>query len=189
MRFIGLDVAYRNVGVVILDYAGDLVESTHLKCPATRDPDGFLWHWNAADLFLPGDVVAIEGLSFGSFGKSHLLAGAHSAWLTEAVMGSSWVFVPVPLRVKLWATGSAKATKQEMIAWARSELGERCSPKRLSEHEADALALAQIAHMADRVRKEGPTACPPDRLKLFMNPKKTGLLDTENTGYYRGMYG
>ena len=189
MRYIGLDVAYRNVGVVILDHAGVCVSSQHLKCTATIDPDGFAWHRHAAlQLLMPGDVVAIEGLSFGSIGKTHILAGAHAAWLEAAVYESSLVFVPVPMRVKLWAVGTTKASKPDMIAWARAELGDR-APKKLSEHEADALALAQIALTGYALLDGAPLDLPPHRRQLFHHPKQTGLLEVPGRSFYRGYHG
>lgn len=189
MRFIGLDVAYRNVGVVILDHAGVCVSTQHLKCAAARDPDGFAWHRQAASqLLMPGDVVAIEGLSFGSIGKTHVLAGAHAAWLETAVYEGSLVFVPVPARVKLWAVGNVKAKKPEMIAWARTELADR-APTKLSEHEADALALAQIALTGYALLHNAPLELPPHRRQLFHHPKQTGLLEVPDRSFYRGYHG
>lgn len=189
MRFIGLDVAYRNVGVVILDHVGVCVSTAHLKCAETTDPAGFAWHRNAAlQLLMPGDVVAIEGLSFGSIGKTHVLAGAHAAWLETAVAETHLVFVPVPARVKLWAVGTVKAKKPEMIAWARQELGDR-APKKLSEHEADALALAQTALAGYYLLEGSPLDLPPIRRQLFHHPKHTGLLQVPDRSFYRGYNG
>lgn len=188
-RYIGLDVAYRNVGVVILDDAGVLLSSKHLKCGADTDPSGFAWHREQADgLFLPDDVVAIEGLSFGSIGKTHVLAGAHAMWITAAVRDTAWVYVPVPARVKLWAVESVGATKAQMKAWARDELG-ALAPVKLSEHEADALSLAQIARAADLIRMGEPVILSETRAKLFRQPKGTGLLDVPGRSFYQGHHG
>lgn len=189
MRFIGLDVAYRNVGIVILDSAGALVSSEHRKCNALRDPEGFAWHQRQADLlFAPDDVVAIEGLSFGSIGKTHLLAGAHALWVLAAVRDTSCLYVPVPSRVKLWACEKVTATKAEMRAWARTELGLDAKMK-LSEHEADALSLAQIARTADQLQRGMYVPLSATRSHLFRQPKGTGLLDTPDRSYYHGHKG
>lgn len=188
-RYIGLDVAYRNVGVVVLDDAGVLLSSQHLKCTADTDPVGFAWHRQQADgLFRPDDVVAIEGMSFGSIGKAHVLAGAHAMWITAAVRDAAWVYVPVPARVKLWAAERVTATKAEMKAWARAELG-ALAPSKLSEHEADALSLAQIARAADLLRADVPVALSDTRAKLFRQPKGTGLLDAPGRSFYQGHHG
>lgn len=186
MRFVGLDVAYRNVGVVILDPAGVCTYTAHLKCPAATDPEGFTWHRRQADqLIQPGDVIAIEGMSFGSIGKTHVLAGAHAYWLEASVRQGHLVFVPVPARVKLWAVSSTKAKKPEMIAWARAELGDR-GPTKISEHEADALALAQIAFTGYSLVNGSSLALTPERRQLFHTQKQTGLLQVPDRSFYRG---
>lgn len=189
MRYIGLDVAYRNVGLAILDAAGDLVSREHLTCAATRDPEGFRWHAEQTALFLPDDIVAIEGLSFGSrHGKMHLLSGAHAIWLEAAFHQSSLVFVVPPQRVKIWAVDTAKAKKPEMIAWGRAQL--QLSPKvKLSEHEADALALAQVARAAERRMRYRFVSLTKRQGEILQNRKGDGVLQKPDLSFYRGHYG
>jgi len=182
-------VAYRNVGVVILDHAGVCVEHQHLRCQVDPVPSAFTWHRTIAESVLqPGDVVAIEGLSFGSIGKTHVLAGAHAYWLETATRCGHLVFVPVPARVKLWAVGSAKATKTQMIAWARNALGydQAC---RLSEHEADALSLAHIAHAGYALLEGREPAMTTAQHLIFYTTKQTGLLQAEGRSFYWGADG
>lgn len=190
MRFIGLDVAYRNVGVVVLDHAGVCVDRQHLRCKEDAVPEAFTWHRVMADRWLvPGDVVAIEGLSFGSIGKTHVLAGAHAYWLEAAVRQGHLVLVPVPMRVKLWALDSVKATKAEMIAWARTALALDRTVK-LSEHEADALALAQLAQAGYNLLHAGKDPALTDRQRtIFHTIKSTGLLQAEGRSFYWGANG
>jgi Holliday junction resolvasome RuvABC endonuclease subunit len=190
VQFIGLDVSYRNVGVVVIDHTGACLRSTHLKCKATIDPEGFAWHRHVAQhMLMAHHVVAVEGLSFGSLGRTHVLAGAHAIWMEAAVLHCDLVFVPVPARVKLWALGTVKATKKEMIAWARSEMAES-APAKLSEHEADALSLAQIASAGYRLLGDEPM---PDlsavRRGIMTNSKATGLLQVPDRSFYRGYHG
>lgn len=189
MRFVGLDVAYRNVGVAVLDHAGVCDFTRHLKCAETTDPAGFAWHrWAALQHLQPGDIVAIEGMSFGSIGKTHVLAAAHAAWLETAVAETALVFVPVPARVKLWAVGTVKATKPQMIAWGREELG-LLAPKKLSEHEADALALANIARVGYSLLKGSDVPLSETRRQIFHNAKQTGLTQVPDRSFYRGHNG
>lgn len=191
MRYVGLDVSYRNVGVVILDSSGELSLRESLVCEAVREPDGFAWHRRQAEsLFLPDDVVAIEGQAFGAFSKKSMVAGAHAVWLETAVAQTSLVFVPPPKRGKKWATNDGKATKAQMKAWARAELGLPTSRAvKFTEHEADALALAQIARAGDRLLRKRYVDIGADRRLLMENKKGNGVIQVPNQSVYRGFYG
>lgn len=190
MRYIGLDVSYRNVGAVILDVAGDLRSRESLVCDAVREPDGFAWHRRQAErLFLPDDIVAIEGQSFGSFGFKSMLAGAHAAWLEAAVAQTSLVFLPAPKRGKKWATGKGDATKAQMKAWARAQLGITDRKVKLTEHEADALALAEIARAADRVLRTRYIDLALHQRIIIENKDGNGVIQALNRTMYRGFYG
>lgn len=187
MRYIGLDVSYRNVGVAILGHTDVGASLEHLQCKSPNDPEGFAWHLETAERTIKiGDVIAIEGLSFGSIGKTHVLAGAHAMWMKVAYERCRLLFVPVPVRVKIWATGLAKAKKHDMIAWAKTQVP---WPK-VSEHEADALALAEMARSGYTLMEHGlDPKLTPRRLEILYNTKQNGLTQVENRSFYRGRNG
>lgn len=188
MRFVGLDVSYRHVGLVVLDESGEVVGLEHLQCKSKAEVEGYAWHLTRASEWLErGDVVAIEGMSFGSKGRMNVLAGAYAMWVTIAAVRSQYVFVPVPIRVKLWALGTHKASKEDMVAWAEGVVGRAG----LSEHEADALAIAQIAR-ASFLHLQGVldvTTLTAKQHTALENKDGTGLVQALNKSYYRGAHG
>lgn len=196
MRFVGLDTAYRNTGVVILDGSGALLQRHHLKNKLTSEPEGFrFWLVEAQGILHAGDIVAIEGLSYGSVGRSHVLAASYAMWLLEAFQVGITVYIVPPIRVKKWALNDVKAKKPALIAWARNELGLTQKIK-LSEHEADALALAQIALAAHAVHSQGDfstekgpslVAVLPHRRQMLHNSKGDGVTQTLGKSYFKGL--
>jgi Holliday junction resolvasome RuvABC endonuclease subunit len=140
-------------------------------------------------VFLPGDIVAIEGLSFGSsYGKAHLLNGAHAIWLDAAFHQTTLVFVVPPQRVKIWAVNTSKVKKAPVIAWAREQLQIDRKVK-ISEHEADALSLAQIARAAERRMRGRFVALTPRQQDILQNKKGDGVIQKPDLSFYRGQYG
>jgi Holliday junction resolvasome RuvABC endonuclease subunit len=196
VRYVGVDSAYRTTGVVILDHAGQLVRRVALKCPSKRDPDGLLWWRDVIDEVIePGDVVGLEGLSFGSTGRAHILSGVYALWQMAAIERGRYLFVVPPIRAKLWATQNAKADKVQMIAWASQyfalhEMSTWEIPK-VTEHEADALALALVAQVAyDAMQDPGRVlSLPKYRQEALINRLGTGVIQAEDKAFYRGRYG
>lgn len=94
------------------------------------------------DICLAADLVAIEGVSFGSHSShAHEIGGL--AWiirvaLTEA--GIAWVDVP-PACLKKYATGKGNAGKEEVLAAAIRRLGYDGH----DNNQADALWLRAMA--------------------------------------------
>lgn len=195
MRFVGLDTSFRHTGVVILDDSGALLERYHLKNTALYEPEGY-WHWQteAQGILKPGDVVTIEGLSYGSIGRLHVLAGSYAMWLLEAYQKAVRIYIVPPIRVKKWAVNDVRAKKPKIIAWAKKEL--RMSKKlKLSEHEADALALAQIGLAAYSIQSlddiSVDTGQPgvvvlPHRQQMLHNSKGDGVTQTLGKSYFEG---
>lgn len=189
MRFVGVDSAYRNVGLVITNESGVLLERYHLVNKANNDPAGFV-HWakEAANILYAHDVVGLEGLSFGSIGRGHVLAGVYAIWQMAAVEGCQLLVVIPPLRAKQWATGSGKAKKPEMIKWAKDSTGDT---EKWSEHEADALALSYIARATYNHLKGLPvpgSQLNPVQEQILQNKKGNGLAQAENKFYFKGKY-
>jgi hypothetical protein len=152
------------------------------------EDEGFLWHEALAkSVLLPGDFVAIEGLSFGSIGRSHLLSGVHAIWRKELYSIVDTILIPVPLRVKIWAVDNAKASKSDMIKWGKTYLGLSKKDK-LQEHEADALSLALIAKGAYEVVKSLPLSITLRQEQTLQNNKQNGTLQNSNS-FYRGRNG
>lgn len=174
--------------MVIIDHLGTCLAHQHLKNPHDHEDESFFWHLKQAqELLKPDDYVAIEGLSFGSIGKTHMLAISHGLWRMTAYAQSAFVVIPVPLRVKLWAVDDARASKAQMIQWAKRYLG--MGPKdKLSEHEADALSMALIAKACYEALENLPPSITLRQEQILTNPKKNGLLDG-TTNHYRGLNG
>lgn len=200
MRYVGIDSAYRHSGVVVMDGSGVVLARQHLKNPEEVDHLGWIWWEAEATKWIgPGDVVAIEGLSFGSVNRSHNLAITFGLWVLQAVAVGSHVFVVPPTRVKRWATGSGVAKKPQMISWARQYLalaGEPPGkkPPKLSEHEADALVLATLAREAHARLDRGPTdpqwsPLPSHRQDILWNALGNGVLQTPGQSSLQGHHG
>lgn len=186
-RFVGVDSAYRNTGIVVLNSAGEVIGREHLKNKEINDPQGFAsWLVTALGVINSGDVVALEGLSFGSIGRGHVLAGTYAVWQMAAISCCRVLYVVPPLRVKLWATNNSKAKKKEMIAWAATRLNQTYNTK-WSEHEADALALAEIAFCSYYRTRGLPTPALNEKQESILSNKKgDGITQAENKFFFKG---
>lgn len=126
--YAGLDLSLTATGLVVLNRQGKVIRQARLSTIHNGD-DVYddqvrqAWFVNAIMLHL-GDMtsVGIEGLAFGARGSSLTrlveLAGAVKLELWKR--GIPYELVP-PSSLKQLATGSGRATKNEMLAAARAD--------------------------------------------------------------------
>lgn len=194
MRFVGIDQAYKNVGLVILDDALDPLQTKAYPCPFKsiyENAEGYTWHLDLAEELLEkDDIVCIEGLGFGGGAYSQQGAGVYAIWMAVAFRKCSITFVVPPLRVKYWAVGSTKASKWDMKNWAAQELGRPDDARRVSQHVADALAIAQIGFNA-HLFLEGAEdlSLVKHKMHVIANRKHDGTAECPGKFYYRGKNG
>lgn len=144
----GVDASLRSTGVAIVDTSVGVIETRNVKGPAlTRDADLHqrstridAMHAQVMPIVEDVDVVAIEGLSFGSAGNVRdQLAGLWwSLVLSLRACGVEVVVVAPQVRAK-YATGSGAAKKHEVLAAVRAEFPDADVP---NHDVADAVALA-----------------------------------------------
>lgn len=116
--FLGIDQSYTSTGWVVVDVAGRIkgdgvIVTTNERTIFERSRDVATQIGEVIARFQP-TTVAIEGLSFGSFGNTARdLAGLQ---FTIINLNANTPFqVVAPTAVKKFATGSGKASKQEML--------------------------------------------------------------------------
>lgn len=180
MFIAGLDLSLKCTGVVVLGThtaAGRLVKLTSVR---TRKPDHNLNGWEVprrhrrilvalAELIPPGSVVVKEGRieSLDVAGNSALdLAGLHAV-VDYFLLGRGCPIVSVNLvHVKIYATGSGRAEKDDMVLAAGAELAHLSQV--FNDNEADAFWLAA---MGWHHYQGGPIT------KHAVNTRRTSVLD------------
>lgn len=144
---VGLDLSLSSTG------CGRITYGTSAVAEAWRRPSAACWSIEdmhrrivgiCADVMAwsePCDLAVVEGPSFASsFGKAHERGGLWWRVVGRLIDHEVPVAVVPPRSLKLWATGSGAASKQDMIRnaealWPGVELGN-------NSDKADALLLA-----------------------------------------------
>lgn len=143
-RFVGLDLAFANNGVVILDEKGSVIHQEVLST-SKKDPDEVRLiniRTKLNSLLQDGDVVCLEGLSFGSQGMSLAQLGAAHYIIRVLLYERSIDFSIVsPSTLKKFVTGKGNCKKDLMLLKVFQKWGVEFS----NDNLADAYSLARFA--------------------------------------------
>lgn len=144
----GVDASLLSTGVAIIDPSVGVIETRNIKGPSLPKGSGVedrrdridAMHARVMLAIEDVDVVAIEGLSFGSVGNVRdQLAGLWwSLVLSLKACGVDVVVVSPQQRAK-YATGSGAADKHDVLSAVRAEYPDADVP---NHDVADAVALA-----------------------------------------------
>lgn len=158
MRYIGIDPSTKTGIVVLGDKDG---WSNEYQSKVKEDPMRFM---DIADKIInqlkKGDVICIEGFSYGSKGKG-VSTQYGIGWLIRAeLIRNGYTYYEVsPSAVKKFATGKGNTKKDEMVLPIYKKWGFEHS----SDNVRDAYVLAQIAKAIHN--QEGLTAYQMDVMK------------------------
>src|SRR5690606_8927659 len=142
MRFVGLDLSTKT-GLVIIDELGNVLTEKEITSKIKSDPERMIDLTEKVLAHLEkGDVIAIEGFSYGSKGRGVAFQYGYGYAVQIALYKNDFNYLIVtPSQVKKFATGLGNANKESMILPIYKKWG--------YEHESDnvrdAFILAQIA--------------------------------------------
>lgn len=169
MRFVGIDPS-TTTGLVILDKHGELINAEVITAEGT-DPGRMVDIVEQIRSHLePGDVIAIEGFSYGSKGAG-VDVQYGIGWGIRMDLyndGANYTDVP-PTSLKKFATGKGTASKDNLAVPIYKHWGFEHS----SNDVRDAYVLAQIAraiHGAYRGRYDGLTTYQSETVSVILNP-------------------
>lgn len=122
MNYIGIDQSYTSTGLVILDDKKNIIDCKTLSTPKTDDT--FKRAWDMSEMIIheikkyPECMLAIEGLAFSMRGNATRdLAGLQFSIVNKIkFILKKEISVIAPPTLKKSATGSGKASKEEMIS-------------------------------------------------------------------------
>lgn len=168
MRFIGIDPS-GETGLTILDRNGNYLDGFEIA-PDTSDKTVKICEIveTIFDNLELGDVIAIEGFSFGSKGKGidFQFGLGHAIRLELYRQNMKWIEVS-PTQVKKFATGKGTTKKENMILPINRLWG--------FEHESnnvrDAFVLAQVARSVQT--GSTMTEYQQDVIEAILAPKKS----------------
>lgn len=143
-RFVGLDLAFANNGVVILDEKGDIVFQEVLSSSKKNSDEERLVNIRATldSLLQDNDVVCLEGLSFGSQGMALAQLGATHYIIRVLLHERNIEFsIVTPSSLKKYVTGKGNCKKDLILLKVFQKWGVEFSDNNL----ADAYSLARFA--------------------------------------------
>ena len=143
-RFIGLDLAFANNGVVILDEEGNIIHQEVLST-SKKDPDEVRLiniRTKLNSLLQDNDIVCLEGLSFGSQGMSLAQLGAVH-YITRVLLYERNIdfSLVTPSTLKKFVTGKGNCKKDLILLKVFQKWGVEFS----NDNLADAYSLARFA--------------------------------------------
>lgn len=145
MRFVGIDPS-GETGMVLLDRNGNYLDGFEIA-PNTKDKTVKICEIveGIMDNLELGDVIAIEGFSFGSRGKGidFQFGLGHAIRLELYRQNIKWTEV-TPTQVKKFATGKGTTKKENMIL----PIMRHWKFEHDSNNVRDAFVLAQVARSA-----------------------------------------
>ena len=140
---LGIDQSLTNLGVVSLSgVAPPVYSGIHFE---TKQGGGQRLLTEIPGMISPlldtkPDLMVIEGGSFGAIGMIYSLGELSGILRYMAHQRGIQTLVPSPMTIKLFATGSGKATKIEMCLRIQAEFGFQIP----NEHIADAFWMAMV---------------------------------------------
>ena len=143
-RFVGLDLAFANNGVVVLDEKGSIIHQ-EVFSTSKKDPDEVHLiniRTKLNTLLQDSDVVCLEGLSFGSQGMSLAQLGA-AHYIARVLLHERSIDFSVvsPSTLKKFVTGKGNCKKDLMLLKVFQKWGVEFS----NDNLADAFSLARFA--------------------------------------------
>lgn len=121
MNYIGIDQSYTSTGFVVLDEQKNLIDCNIFSTPKTDDIFKRAWELSEAIITgiskYPDAKLAIEGLAFSMRGNATRdLAGLQFSIITKInFILKRDITIVAPPTLKKSATGTGKASKEEMI--------------------------------------------------------------------------
>ena len=147
-RYVGIDPSSKT-GFIILDKDGNVVVEEHIKIKHTDDPKRMIEIWERIKThLLPDDLVAIEGFSHNSIGRSKDFQYG-LGWYIRAnlyLMGYDYI-KPSPNQVKKFGCGKGNAKKTELVEPVLNKWGYTHKV----DDMIDAYIIARIAYSYDHL--------------------------------------
>ena len=142
-RFVGLDLAFANNGIVILDEKGSIIHQ-EVFSTSKKDSDEVRLiniRTKLNDLLQNSDIVYLEGLSFGSQGMSLAQLGAVH-YITRVLLHERNIEFDIvsPSTLKKFVTGKGNCKKDLMLLKVFQKWGVEFS----NDNLADAYSLAKF---------------------------------------------
>lgn len=141
MRYVGIDPS-TVTGLVIIENNQVVVE-TEIKSKIKTDPRRFMdIAYNIVTQLKKGDVVAIEGFSFGSKGQGVSVQYGIGWIIRQELIRNGYKYIEVPpTSLKKFATGKGNTKKEDMVLPVFRKWGYECKTNNIR----DAYILAKIA--------------------------------------------
>lgn len=152
MRYVGIDPSTKT-GMLCLHDSGAVIFQSEIEPKTTKEPERFLEITKEVLLrLMPGDVICIEGFSYGSKGQG-VSTQYGIGWLirAELIKNGYTYYEASPNAVKKFATGTGNIKKENMVL----PIYKRWGFEHSSDNVRDAFVLAQIAKALHE--KEGLT--------------------------------
>ena len=142
MRYVGLDLSTKT-GLVILDESGNVLTEKEITSKIKTDPKRMIdLTEQVLNHLKKGDVIAIEGFSYGSRGKGMAFQFGYGYSVQIELYKNDFKYLIVtPSQVKKFATGKGNASKDNMIL----PIYKKWNYEHESDNVRDAFVLAQIA--------------------------------------------
>jgi len=143
-RFVGLDLAFANNGIVILDGKGNIIHQEVLSTSKKDSDEVRLINIRTKlnSLLQDDDVVCLEGLSFGSQGMALAQLGAAHYIIRVLLYERNINFSVVsPSTLKKFVTGKGNCKKDLMLLKVFQKWGVEFS----NDNLADAYSLARLS--------------------------------------------
>ena len=143
-NFFGLDFAFANNGLMILDKNAEIIKQDIIKTTKkhTDEERMIIIRDKVISLINPDDIVYIEGLSYGSIGQSKAQMGAVH-YIVRVVLHEKGITYKViePTTLKKFITGKGQCKKDLILLNVYKKWGVE-----FEDHDlADAYGLARMA--------------------------------------------
>lgn len=153
MRYVGIDPS-TTTGLVILEGEGNVLQARDVKGLGNIDPRrlGTLVD-QIINAVHPGDVVCIEGFSYGSQGRGVSVQYGLGYMLRDRLYRHSVAYIEVsPAQLKKFISGKGNTAKPGLV----QPLLETWGFEHKSDNVRDAYGLAKIAEAIDAADRDEP---------------------------------
>lgn len=153
MRYVGIDPSTKT-GLVILDGSGEVLQARDVKGVGDFDPRrlGTLVD-QIINAVHPGDIVCIEGFSYGSQGRGVSVQYGLGYMLRDRLYRHGVAYIEVsPAQLKKFISGKGNTAKDGLV----QPLIEHWGFTHKSDNVRDAYGLAKIAKAIDAADREQP---------------------------------
>lgn len=145
MPVLGIDQSANHSGVTLLDDTGELILTQLIEPKKLRDAERLAYIRDALTGVLSHNpnvhTAVLEGYSYGSVNKKFVLGEVGGIVKVTLFDHKIKFYGAAPIQLKKFASGNAKATKQQVIAAVERKWGHRFE----DDNIADSYALARLA--------------------------------------------